>query len=66
MEAGDVKCLIFTFMSTLLWLNIFFVLFLPLSLSQIQLALGPESSIAVGWKMKDVKMSAAGELKVHM
>lgn len=29
----------------------------------IQLALGPESSIAVGWKMKDVKMSAAGELK---
>ncbi|XP_040986142.1 chaperone protein dnaJ 13 [Juglans microcarpa x Juglans regia] len=29
----------------------------------IQLALGPESSIEVGWKMKDVKRSAAGGLK---
>jgi DnaJ family protein C protein 11 len=29
----------------------------------IQLALGPESSISVGWQKKDVKMSAAGELK---
>ncbi len=47
-------------------LTSFFVFFLPPSLSQIQLALGPESSIAVGWKMKDVKMSGAGELKVHM
>lgn len=31
---------------------------------QIQLALGPESSIAVGWQKKEVKMSASGELKV--
>ncbi|KAB1217015.1 Chaperone protein dnaJ 13 [Morella rubra] len=29
----------------------------------IQLALGPESSVEVGWKMKDVKKSAAGGLK---
>ncbi len=36
------------------------------SLLQIQLALGPESSISVGWQKKDVKMSAAGELKVHL
>ncbi|KAF2313079.1 hypothetical protein GH714_009129 [Hevea brasiliensis] len=30
----------------------------------IQLLLGPESSIAVGWQKKDEKMSAAGELKI--
>ena len=33
---------------------------------QIQLALGPESSIAVGWQKKEVKMSASGELKVGL
>ncbi|XP_058009533.1 chaperone protein dnaJ 13 isoform X1 [Hevea brasiliensis] len=30
----------------------------------IQLFLGPESSLAVGWQKKDEKMSAAGELKI--
>ncbi|XP_043809896.1 chaperone protein dnaJ 13 isoform X2 [Manihot esculenta] len=30
----------------------------------IQLLLGPESSITVGWQKKDEKMSAAGELKI--
>ncbi|EEF33453.1 chaperone protein dnaJ 13 [Ricinus communis] len=30
----------------------------------IQLLLGPESSISVGWQKKDEKMSAAGELKI--
>ncbi|KAJ9706901.1 hypothetical protein PVL29_002057 [Vitis rotundifolia] len=29
----------------------------------IQLALGPESSVAVGWQKKEEKMSASGELK---
>ncbi|KAA8522228.1 hypothetical protein F0562_012901 [Nyssa sinensis] len=29
----------------------------------IQLALGPESSMAVGWQKKEEKMSAAGEIK---
>lgn len=31
---------------------------------QIQLLLGTESSIAVGWQKKEEKMSAAGEIKV--
>lgn len=39
----------------------YFVLFIFL---QIQLVLGPESSIAVGWQKREEKMSAAGELKV--
>jgi len=39
---------------------------LSLSLLQIQLAVGPESSIAVGWQKKEEKMSAAGEVKVHL
>ncbi|OAY60024.1 hypothetical protein MANES_01G080300v8 [Manihot esculenta] len=30
----------------------------------VQLFLGPESSITVGWQKKDEKMSAAGELKI--
>ncbi|KAH8514103.1 hypothetical protein H0E87_007093 [Populus deltoides] len=30
----------------------------------IQLLLGPESSIAVGWQKKEEKMSASGELKI--
>ncbi|KAJ6308725.1 hypothetical protein OIU76_018330 [Salix suchowensis] len=30
----------------------------------IQLLLGPESSIAVGWQKKDEKMSASGELQI--
>ncbi|KAL0373017.1 UNVERIFIED_CONTAM: Chaperone protein dnaJ 13 [Sesamum calycinum] len=30
----------------------------------IQLSLGPESSIGVGWRKKEKKMSAAGELKI--
>ncbi|KAF7137926.1 hypothetical protein RHSIM_Rhsim07G0108200 [Rhododendron simsii] len=30
----------------------------------IQLVLGPESSVAVGWQKKEVKMSAAGEIKI--
>ncbi|KAJ4837165.1 Chaperone protein dnaJ 13 [Turnera subulata] len=30
----------------------------------IQLLLGPESSVAVGWRKKDENMSAAGELKI--
>ncbi|KAL7167243.1 hypothetical protein ACSBR2_037831 [Camellia fascicularis] len=33
------------------------------SSGNIQLALGPESSIAVGWQKKEEKMSAAGEIK---
>ncbi|KAJ6828571.1 chaperone protein dnaJ 13 [Iris pallida] len=33
------------------------------SVGNIQLVLGPESSIAVGWQKKDEKTSAAGELK---
>ncbi|KAF8380499.1 hypothetical protein HHK36_027986 [Tetracentron sinense] len=32
----------------------------------IQLALGPESSISVGWQKKEEKTSAAGELKVQI
>lgn len=43
-----------------------FFFFLSLSLLQIQLAVGPESSIAVGWQKKEEKMSAAGEVKVHL
>jgi DnaJ family protein C protein 11 len=39
---------------------------LALSIFQIQLLLGPESSIAVGWQKKHEKMSASGELKVHL
>jgi DnaJ family protein C protein 11 len=39
---------------------------LALSIFQIQLLLGPESSIAVGWQKKEEKMSASGELKVHL
>ncbi|KAM3687007.1 hypothetical protein ACJW31_10G043700 [Castanea mollissima] len=31
--------------------------------ANIQLAVGPESSIAVGWQKKEEKMSAAGEVK---
>lgn len=31
---------------------------------QIQLALGPQSSIAVGWQKKDERRSASGEVKV--
>ncbi|KAG5539861.1 hypothetical protein RHGRI_020172 [Rhododendron griersonianum] len=30
----------------------------------IQLVLGPESSVAVGWQKKEEKMSAAGEIKI--
>lgn len=30
----------------------------------IQLVLGPESSVAVGWQKKEEKMSAAGEVKI--
>ncbi|KAG8382429.1 hypothetical protein BUALT_Bualt05G0076300 [Buddleja alternifolia] len=30
----------------------------------IQLSLGPESSIGVGWRKKDKKMSASGEIKI--
>lgn len=32
---------------------------------QIQLVLGTESSIAVGWQKRDEKTSAAGEVKVY-
>lgn len=32
---------------------------------QIQLGLGPESSISVGWQKKAENMSAAGEVKVY-
>lgn len=39
----------------------YFLLFIFL---QIQLVLGSESSIAVGWQKREEKMSAAGELKV--
>ena len=47
---------------------IFWIIFFfwSLSLLQIQLAVGPESSIAVGWQKKEKKMSAAGEVKVHL
>ena len=37
---------------------------LTLCFVQIQLVLGTESTIAVGWQKKDEKNSAAGELKV--
>lgn len=32
---------------------------------QIQLVLGTESAITAGWKKKEEKTSAAGEVKVH-
>lgn len=35
-------------------------------LCQIQLVLGTESSIGVGWQKKEEKMSAAGEVKVRL
>ncbi|CAL5432648.1 unnamed protein product [Camellia sinensis] len=34
------------------------------SSGNIQLVLGPESSVAVGWQKKEEKMSAAGEIKM--
>ncbi|KAL6979741.1 Chaperone protein dnaJ 13 [Sarracenia purpurea var. burkii] len=34
------------------------------SSGNIQLALGPESSVAVGWQKKEEKMTAAGEIKI--
>ncbi|KAI7995431.1 Chaperone protein dnaJ 13 [Camellia lanceoleosa] len=34
------------------------------SSGNIQLVLGPESSVAVGWQKKEEKMSAAGEIKI--
>ena len=36
------------------------------SFLQIQLVLGPESAVAVGWQKKEEKMSAAAEIKVHL
>ena len=57
----------------LYWLHPYFVsakffkiIFFRLFFFQIQLALGPESSVAVGWQKKEEKMSASGELKVGL
>lgn len=36
----------------------------PTANGNIELALGPESSIAVGWRKKEEKMTAAGEIKL--
>lgn len=44
----------------------FKIIFVRLFFFQIQLALGPESSVAVGWQKKEEKMSASGELKVGL
>ncbi|KAH9777278.1 Chaperone protein dnaJ 13 [Citrus sinensis] len=44
--------------------TVFKLILVSLLVFQIQLLLGIESSISVGWQKKDERMSAAGELKI--
>lgn len=55
----------FTFLFNFQASTVFKLILVSLLVFQIQLLLGIESSISVGWQKKDERMSAAGELKVN-